>query len=113
MVALATAMQESNLYNLASDVLPESTQYPHQGSGADHDSVGLFQQRPSSGWGTVAELMRPSYAARAFYTALAEIPGWQGMSVTAAAQAVQISAFPDAYAQHEERASTVAAALTV
>ncbi|MET8086129.1 hypothetical protein [Micromonospora sp. NPDC005194] len=112
-VALATAMQESNLYNLASDVLPESTQYPHQGSGADHDSVGLFQQRPSSGWGTVAELMRPSYAARAFYTALAEIPGWEDMSVTAAAQAVQISAFPDAYAQHEERASTVAAALTV
>ncbi|MEU5785707.1 hypothetical protein [Micromonospora lupini] len=112
-VALATAMQESNLYNLASDVLPESTQYPHQGSGADHDSVGLFQQRPSSGWGTVAELMRPSYAARAFYTALAEIPGWEDMSVTAAAQAVQISAFPDAYAQHEERATTVAAALTV
>ncbi|MET0414644.1 MAG: hypothetical protein ABW022_01315 [Actinoplanes sp.] len=110
-VALATAMQESNLYNLASDVLPESTQYPHQGSGSDHDSVGLFQQRPSSGWGTVAELMRPSYAARAFYTALNEIPGWQDMSVTAAAQAVQISAFPDAYAQHEDRASTVAAAL--
>ncbi|MEU5906949.1 hypothetical protein ABZ780_21565 [Micromonospora sp. NPDC047467] len=111
-VALATAMQESNLYNLASDVLPESTRYPHQGSGSDHDSVGLFQQRPSSGWGTVAELMRPSYAARAFYTALNEIPGWQDMSVTSAAQAVQISAYPDAYAQHEDRASVVAAALT-
>ncbi|RLP83429.1 hypothetical protein EAD89_27535, partial [Micromonospora sp. BL4] len=111
-VALSTAMQESNLYNLASSVLPESAQYPNQGSGSDHDSVGLFQQRPSSGWGTVAELMRPSYAARAFYEALNEIPGWQDMSVTAAAQAVQISAFPDAYAQHEERATTVAAALT-
>ncbi|MET8232136.1 hypothetical protein ABZS77_15840 [Micromonospora sp. NPDC005298] len=111
-VALATAMQESNLYNLASDVLPESAQYPNQGSGSDHDSVGLFQQRPSSGWGTVAELMRPSYAARAFYSALNEIPGWQDMSVTAAAQSVQISAYPDAYAQHEERATTVAAALT-
>ncbi|MGC4855201.1 hypothetical protein ACLQ24_17850 [Micromonospora sp. DT4] len=110
-VALATAMQESNLYNLASDVLPESSEYPHQGSGSDHDSVGLFQQRPSSGWGTVAELMRPSYAARAFYTALAEIPGWQDMSLTAAAQAVQVSAYPDAYAPHEERATTVAAAL--
>ncbi|MFG1881717.1 hypothetical protein [Micromonospora sp. NPDC049102] len=110
-VALATAMQESNLYNLASDVLPESSEYPHQGSGSDHDSVGLFQQRPSSGWGTVAELMRPSYAARAFYTALAEIPGWEDMSVTAAAQAVQVSAYPDAYAPHEERATTVAAAL--
>ncbi|MEH1167304.1 hypothetical protein V6V47_18155 [Micromonospora sp. CPCC 205539] len=111
-VALATAMQESNLYNLASDVLPESLDYPHQGSGYDHDSLGLFQQRPSSGWGTVAELMRPSYAARAFYEALNEIIGWQDMSVTAAAQAVQISAYPDAYAQHEDRAATVAAALT-
>ncbi|MFI5925565.1 hypothetical protein ACIA3K_06220 [Micromonospora sp. NPDC051543] len=110
-VALATAMQESNLYNLASDVLPESSEYPHQGSGSDHDSVGLFQQRPSSGWGTVAELMRPSYAARAFYTALAEIPGWEDMSLTAAAQAVQVSAYPDAYAPHEDRATTVAAAL--
>ncbi|MCG5469509.1 hypothetical protein LADH09A_003424 [Micromonospora sp. LAH09] len=111
-VALATAMQESNLYNLASDVLPESANYPNQGSGSDHDSVGLFQQRPSSGWGTVAELMRPSYAARAFYTALNEIPGWQDMSVTSAAQSVQISAYPDAYAQHEDRATTVATALT-
>ncbi|MGW5580763.1 hypothetical protein [Micromonospora chokoriensis] len=111
-VALSTAMQESNLYNLASDVLPESFDYPNQGSGSDHDSVGLFQQRPSSGWGTVAELMRPSYAARAFYTALNEVPGWQDMSVTYAAQSVQISAYPDAYAQHEERATTVAAALT-
>ncbi|MEU5937045.1 hypothetical protein [Micromonospora sp. NPDC047187] len=111
-VALSTAMQESNLYNLASDVLPESAEYPNQGSGSDHDSVGLFQQRPSSGWGTVAQLMRPSYAARAFYTALNEIPGWQDLSVTAAAQSVQISAYPDAYAQHEDRASTVAAALT-
>ncbi|MGW5557837.1 hypothetical protein ACWER9_11495 [Micromonospora sp. NPDC003944] len=111
-VALATAMQESNLYNLASDVLPESAEYPNQGSGSDHDSVGLFQQRPSSGWGTVAQLMRPSYAARAFYTALNEVPGWQDMSITYAAQSVQISAYPDAYAQHEDRATTVAAALT-
>ncbi|WP_406044328.1 hypothetical protein OG799_07470 [Micromonospora sp. NBC_00898] len=110
-VAIATAMQESNLYNLASDVLPESYDYPHQGSGADHDSVGLFQQRPSSGWGTVAELMRPAYAARAFYAALAEVPGWADLSITEAAQAVQVSAFPDAYAQHEERATTVVNAL--
>ncbi|MGK5443585.1 hypothetical protein ACSNN7_17455 [Micromonospora sp. URMC 105] len=111
-VAIATAMQESNLYNLASDVLPESYDHPHQGSGSDHDSVGLFQQRPSSGWGTVAQLMRPAYAARAFYAALLEVPGWQELSVTAAAQAVQISAFPDAYAPHEQRATTVVAALT-
>ncbi|MEU6077145.1 hypothetical protein [Micromonospora sp. NPDC047074] len=111
-VAVATAMQESRLYNLASDVLPESSQYPHQGSGSDHDSVGLFQQRPSSGWGTVRDLMRPAYAARAFYEALREVPGWQEMSVAGAAQAVQISAFPDAYAQHETLATTVVAALT-
>nr|WP_233600063.1 hypothetical protein [Micromonospora sp. M71_S20] len=111
-VAVATAMQESRLYNLASDVLPESSRYPHQGSGSDHDSVGLFQQRPSSGWGTVRELMRPSYAARAFYLALRDVPGWQQMSVAGAAQAVQISAFPDAYAQHEQLATTVVAALT-
>ncbi|SCF24304.1 hypothetical protein GA0074695_4695 [Micromonospora viridifaciens] len=110
-VAVATAMQESNLYNLASDVLPESYNYPHQGSGADHDSVGLFQQRPSSGWGTVAELMRPAYAARAFFTALAEVPGWTDLSLTEAAQAVQVSAYPDAYAKHEERATIVVAAL--
>ncbi|MFI2384070.1 hypothetical protein ACH49A_17720 [Micromonospora sediminicola] len=110
-VAVATAMQESDLYNLASDVLPESFDYPHQGSGSDHDSIGLFQQRPSSGWGTVAEIMRPAYAARAFFTALAEVPGWEEMSVTAAAQAVQVSAFPDAYAKHEQRAATVVAAL--
>lgn len=110
-VAVATAMQESDLYNLASDVLPESFDYPHQGSGSDHDSIGLFQQRPSSGWGTVAQIMRPSYAARAFYAALKEVPGWTELSLTAAAQAVQVSAFPDAYARHEERATTVVAAL--
>ncbi|RIV41334.1 hypothetical protein [Micromonospora radicis] len=111
-VAVATAMQESTLLNYASGVLPESQEYPHQAIGWDHDSVGLFQQRPSSGWGTVRELMRPAYAARAFYTALLEVPGWQQMSLTMAAQAVQISAYPYAYAQHEERASTVVAALT-
>jgi hypothetical protein len=110
-VAIATAMQESNLYNLASGVLPESLDLPNQGVGYDHDSVGLFQQRPSSGWGTVADLMRPAYAAERFYAALLAVPGWQDMSVTGAAQAVQISAFPDAYAQHEGRATTVVGAL--
>ncbi|MEV6691898.1 hypothetical protein AB0M35_10580 [Micromonospora sp. NPDC051196] len=110
-VAIATAMQESTLLNYASGVLPESQNYAHQAIGWDHDSVGLFQQRPSSGWGTVRDLMRPAYAARAFYEALLQVPGWQEMSVTLAAQAVQISAFPYAYAQHEERASTIVAAL--
>ena len=58
-IGVATAMQESNLYNLANDDLPESLNYPHQGSGWDHDSVGLFQQRSSSGWGPVDKLMEP------------------------------------------------------
>lgn len=111
-VAVATAMQESNLYNYASGVLPESQNYPHQAIGWDHDSVGLFQQRPSSGWGSVRDLMHPAYAAKVFYLALLEVPGWQDMAVTYAAQSVQISAFPDAYAQHEERATTVVDALT-
>lgn len=110
-VAIATAMQESNLYNLANPALPESLDLPNQGTGYDFDSVGLFQQRSSSGWGAVADLMRPAYAAEAFFEALLQIPGWQQMSISGAAQAVQVSAFPDAYAQHEERATTIVAAL--
>jgi hypothetical protein len=110
-IAVATAMQESNLYNLASEVVPESKNYPHQGSGWDHDSVGLFQQRPSSGWGEIKDLMRPAYAAQRFYAALLDVPGWQQLSLAAAAQAVQISAFPDAYARHQTRATAVVAAL--
>ncbi|TDB69456.1 peptidase M23, partial [Micromonospora sp. KC723] len=106
-IAVATAMQESTLYNYASAVLPESQNYPHQAIGWDHDSVGLFQQRPSSGWGTVADLMDPEYATRAFLTVLLQIPGWQDLPLTVAAQAVQISGFPDAYAQHEWRATQV------
>ncbi|MGC4896285.1 peptidase M23 [Micromonospora sp. DT31] len=108
-IAVATAMQESTLLNYASGVLPESQSYPHQAIGWDHDSVGLFQQRPSSGWGSVAELMDPEYATRAFLSALNEIPGWQDLPLSVAAQAVQVSAFPDAYAQHEWRAGKVVA----
>ncbi|MFE0592768.1 hypothetical protein [Micromonospora echinospora] len=111
-VAIATAMQESDLHNLANDRIAESSRYPHQGSGTDHDSVGLFQQRPSSGWGSVRELMQPAYAARVFYRALREVSGWEDLSVTAAAQAVQRSAYPGAYAKHERRATTVVDALT-
>ncbi|MEU4371272.1 peptidase M23 [Micromonospora chersina] len=106
-IAVATAMQESTLLNYASGVLPESQNYPHQAIGWDHDSVGLFQQRPSSGWGSVEELMDPEYATKAFLSALEEIPGWQDLPLTVAAQAVQVSAFPDAYAQHEWRANAV------
>ena len=95
-IALATAMQESTLRNL---------------SWGDRDSVGLFQQRPSSGWGTAADLQVPSHAATLFYVGrsgytrgLLDIPGWQGMTLTRAAQAVQISAYPDAYAKWEASA---------
>ncbi|MEY5017833.1 MAG: hypothetical protein RL431_882 [Actinomycetota bacterium] len=99
-IALATAMQESRLENI---------------DYGDRDSVGLFQQRPSSGWGSVAEIMDPRNAAMAFYggpnstastrnRGLLDIPGWQTMSLSRAAQSVQISAFPDAYAQWESSA---------
>ncbi|WP_328415087.1 peptidase M23 [Micromonospora sp. NBC_00389] len=110
-IAVATAMQESNLYNYASGVLPESQDYPHQAIGWDHDSVGLFQQRPSTGWGSVRDLMKPEFATRQFLTALEAIPGWQDLPLTAAAQAVQVSAFGWLYAQHEWRATEVVNAI--
>ncbi len=95
-IALATAMQESSLRNL---------------SWGDRDSVGLFQQRPSTGWGTAADLQVPSHAARLFYVGrpgytrgLLGVPGWQTMTLTRAAQAVQISAYPDHYAKWETSA---------
>ncbi|WP_091462903.1 hypothetical protein [Micromonospora inyonensis] len=110
-IAVATAMQESNLYNLASGALPESQNHPNQGLGWDHDSVGLFQQRASMGWGTVAQLMDPAYATRKFLTTLLAVPGWQQMRLTEAAQAVQVSGFPEAYAQHESRATVIVAAI--
>ena len=111
-VAIATALQESNLQNLANPALPESLDLPNDGLGYDHDSVGLFQQRTSSGWGTVAELMDPATSARRFYQALAQIGGWPDMPISAAAQSVQQSAFPDAYAQHESQADEIVDALT-
>ncbi|MFI6271103.1 peptidase M23 [Micromonospora zamorensis] len=110
-IAVATAMQESNLYNVASGVLPESQDYPHQGVGWDHDSVGLFQQRSSSGWGPVGRLMDPEFATRQFLAALEQVPGWQRMRLTDAAQAVQVSAYPEHYQQHEWRANRVVDAI--
>lgn len=95
-IAVATAMQESALNNL-----------PHLGARNDHDSVGLFQQRPSMGWGTPQQLQDPVYASRKFYAKLVTIDGWLRMSLTDAAQAVQRSAFPDAYAKHEPLASQI------
>ncbi|HLU29669.1 MAG TPA: hypothetical protein VKZ65_14660 [Glycomyces sp.] len=103
-VALATAMQESKFKNYANEGLPESFDYDYQAVGSDHDSVGLFQQRPASGWGSVEELMDPKTSASKFYKALKNVDGWEDMPVTVAAQTVQVSAFPDHYAQWEDLA---------
>lgn len=96
-VALATALQESKLHN-----------YPF----GDRDSLGLFQQRPSQGWGKPVQLLTPAYAAEAFYRHLDAVSGWQTMPVASAAQAVQHSADGTAYAQWEEEARAMARALT-
>jgi hypothetical protein len=96
-VALAAALQESKLHNV---------QY------GDLDSLGLFQQRPSQGWGTPGDILVPRLAAASFYNRLRKVPGWEGLPVTAAAQAVQRSAAPDAYAQWEPEARVLARALT-
>ena len=96
-IALAAAMQESRLTNIAY---------------GDRDSLGLFQQRPSQGWGTRAQIMRTPYSAQAFFHALEHIPGWQRMSVTDAAQAVQHSDAPQAYATWEPLARSLAVATT-
>jgi hypothetical protein len=95
-VALATAMQESKLKNLG-----------HLGAKNDHDSLGLFQQRPSMGWGTAEQVTDPVYAATAFYLALQSVRGWESMAVTVAAQRVQRSAFPNAYAKWETDATSL------
>ena len=96
-IALATAWQESKLINL---------------TGGDRDSAGLFQQRPSQGWGTYDQVTDPVHAATAFYQHLTTKAGWQDMPVTQAAQEVQHSAAPDAYAQWEDESRAMASALT-
>ncbi|MDN3241237.1 hypothetical protein [Glycomyces tritici] len=103
-IALATAMQESKFKNYANVNVAESYNYEYQAEGSDHDSVGLFQQRPSSGWGSVKELMDPKTSASKFYDSLKRVDDWRDMPVTTAAQTVQVSAFPDAYAQWEDLA---------
>jgi hypothetical protein len=99
-IAVGTSLQETNLKNLG-----------HLGERNDHDSQGLFQQRPSSGWGTVEQITDPTYSATAFYKALVEVDGWQSMPLTKAAQKVQISAYPDHYAKHEAQAGDIIAGL--
>ncbi|MFJ1817807.1 MULTISPECIES: hypothetical protein [unclassified Streptomyces] len=96
-IALATALQESGLRNIEH---------------GDRDSLGLFQQRPSQGWGTEKQILDPVYSAGEFYRHLAEVPGYSRLPLTVAAQRVQRSAFPQAYAKHEPDAALLAAALT-
>lgn len=96
-IALATAYQESKITNL---------------DHGDRDSIGLFQQRPSQGWGTEKQIKDPDYATNKFYDALEKIEGYQGMRITEAAQEVQRSGFPEAYEDHAQDARTLASALT-
>ncbi|MDL5160483.1 C40 family peptidase [Actinomycetospora termitidis] len=91
-VAIATAAQESRLGQAGMN------------TAVDHDSLGLFQQRPSAGWGSPAQVKDPTYATNKFLDGLVGIGGWATMPVTKAAQTVQRSAFPDAYAQWEAQA---------
>lgn len=123
-VALIAALTESSLRMLANtSAYPESASYPNDGDGGDHDSLGMFQMRPQSGWGTIAQLMDPSYQAKAFFggptgpnypspRGLLDIPGWQSMSTGVAAQSVEVSAYPDRYANYQPVATAILAALT-
>ncbi len=96
-IAVATALQESQLRNLR---------------GGDRDSIGLFQQRPSQGWGTPEQLSDPAYQTQKFYDKLLRTRGWQTMRVTDAAQAVQVSAYPGAYAKHVPAATRLVGMLS-
>jgi hypothetical protein len=96
-IALATAYQESDIRNL---------DYGHA------DSIGLFQQRPSKGWGTIEQIMDPWYSTRSFYRAMERIKHWQTKDINDVAQAVQRSAYPEAYRKHVDRARTLASSLT-
>jgi cell wall-associated NlpC family hydrolase len=102
---------------------PQSAQLANDGDGGDHDSVGMFQQRPAAGWGSVENLMDPVWSSRAFYggqsgpndgspRGLLDIEGWQEMDPGAAAQAVQVSAYPDRYADNRPIAEKVLSVLS-
>ncbi len=96
-IALATAIQESKLRNL---------------SYGDRDSLGLFQQRPSQGWGSPEQVQDPVYASNAFYDALTEVDGWEHGVITEVAQQVQRSGYPEAYADHEWEGRVLASVLS-
>ncbi|WP_313480986.1 M23 family metallopeptidase [Microbacterium sp.] len=124
-IALMAALTESTLRQLANTgTYPESGNYPNDGNGSDHDSLGLFQMRPQAGWGTVAELMDTTYQARAFYggpsgpnypspRGMLDVPGWETMDMGEVAQAVEVSAFPERYQNYQPVAEAILDALTV
>lgn len=95
-IAIATAFQESKIHNI---------------DFGDRDSLGLFQQRPSQGWGTAQQILDPHHSIGAFYDALSTVKGYENLEITDAAQQVQRSAFPGAYAQHEDQARALASTL--
>lgn len=124
LIAIMTALTESSLRVLSNtSAYPRSADFPNDGDGGDHDSVGLFQQRPAAGWGAVEKLMDPVWSSRAFYggpsgpnhgspRGLLDIDGWQAMDPGAAAQAVQVSAYPDRYAVNRPVAEKVLSAVS-
>lgn len=123
-IALMAALTESRLRMLANTgTYPESGDYSNDGNGSDHDSLGLFQMRPQSGWGAVKELMAPEYQAKAFYGGpdgpnypsphgLLDIQGWQQMGLGEVAQAVEVSAYPDRYDNYAPVAEKILTTLT-
>jgi murein DD-endopeptidase MepM/ murein hydrolase activator NlpD len=123
-VALMAALAESTLRMLSNtSAYPESAGFPNDGDGSDHDSLGIFQMRPAAGWGSVAELMSVEYQAQAFFggpsgpnagspRGLLDIAGWQQLDPGAAAQAVEVSAYPDRYQNYEPVAKSIFAAMT-
>lgn len=122
-VALMAALTESGLRMLSNvGAYPGSGDFPNDGDGSDGDSLGLFQMRPAAGWGSVEQLMNSEYQARAFFggstgpnrgspRGLLDIDGWQLMPSGAAAQAVEVSAFPDRYANYQPTAQAIIDAL--
>lgn len=124
LVALMAALTESTLRILSNvTAYPDSARHPNDGDGHDHDSLGLFQMRPSTGWGSVANLMDPVWSTRAFYggpdgpnhgspPGLLDIPHWQRLSPGAAVQAVEVSQHPDRYPVNQPVATKIAATLT-
>lgn len=123
-IALMASLTESTLRMLSNTgAYPESGDYPNDGDGGDHDSLGLFQMRPQSGWGSVEDLMDPKYQAAAFFGGpsgpnypsphgLLDIPGWESMGLGEVAQSVEVSAYPDRYDNYAPVAESILVTLT-